>query len=90
MSGLDIDALNFEDEWPRSVVAAGDHDPVVLCPAVHNGTALQRGVDIAADGIPRLRVNGTPTLPQYIVPGESSTPSSGAPLFISAPAPICQ
>ena len=34
--------------------------------------------------------NGTPSVPQCIVPGESNTPSSVFPLFISVPAPICQ
>ena len=47
-----IDALDFEDDRPRPIVAAGDHHAVVIRPALHDGAALQSRVHISADGIP--------------------------------------
>ena len=47
----DVDPLDFKDDRPRSIVAAGDHYAVVISPAFHDRTALQRCVYIAADGV---------------------------------------
>ena len=49
-----IYSLYFEDDRSCSIVAAGNHDLVIIHPAVHDAPALQRRVDIAADGIPRF------------------------------------
>ncbi len=49
-----IDPLNFENDRPGAIIAAGDHHAFVICPFVHNGAALQRGVNISADRVPRL------------------------------------
>jgi hypothetical protein len=48
----DIDSLDLEDDRPRAIVAAGNHDPIVICPALHDRATLQRCVHIPADGIP--------------------------------------
>lgn len=50
----DVDALQLEDDRAGAVVAAGDHEAVVARPAVHDGAALQRRVDVARDAVPRL------------------------------------
>lgn len=56
----DIDALDLEDDGPRAVVAAGDHHAVVVGPALHNGAALQRRIDVAAHRVPRLAAREVP------------------------------
>ena len=50
----EIDALDLKDHRTGPVIAAGDHHAVIVCPAMHDGAALKRGIDIAADGIPCL------------------------------------
>ena len=55
----DIDALDLKNNRPCAVVAAGNHHAVVVRPALHDGAALQRRIDIAADGIPRLAAKFT-------------------------------
>ena len=48
----EIDALNLKDHRACAVIAAGDHDPVIIGPSMHDGAALKCRIDIAADGIP--------------------------------------
>ena len=50
----DINPLNLEDDRPGAVIAAGDHHPIIIGPALHDGTTLQGRINIAADGIPCL------------------------------------
>ena len=50
----DVDALDLEDDRPRTVIATGDHHPVVVGPPLHDGPSLQGCVHIPADGIPRF------------------------------------
>lgn len=68
----DIDALDLEDHGARAVVAAGNHHAIVRGPAVHDGAALQRRVDVAADAVPRLRtgelrVQIAPEVPEIVL-----------------------
>ena len=55
LSIICIDSFNFENDRSCAVVAAGDHDFIVIHPTVHDAPALQRRVDITADGVPRFR-----------------------------------
>ena len=50
----DVDPLDLEDHRSGAIVAAGNHHPLVVGPLVHDRPTLQGGVDIPADGIPRL------------------------------------
>ena len=50
----DIDALDLEYDRSRTVIATSDHHPVVVGPTLHDGPSLQGGVNVAADGVPRL------------------------------------
>lgn len=50
----DVDALDLKDDRPRTVIATGDHHTVVVGPPLHDGPSLQGGVNVPADGIPRL------------------------------------
>ena len=54
LSIIYIDSFNFENDRSCAVVAAGDHDFIVIHPTVHDAPSLQRRVDVAADGIPRF------------------------------------
>ena len=47
-----VDSFDLEDDWPGAVVAAGNHHAVIVCPALHDGTALESCVHIPADSIP--------------------------------------
>ena len=49
-----IDSFNFEDNRSCTIVAAGDHDLVIIHPAMHDAPALQRRINISADGVPCL------------------------------------
>ena len=51
----DVDARELEDDRPRAVVTAGDHHAVVVRPAMHDGTAGERRIDVARNAIPGLR-----------------------------------
>ena len=55
----DIDAFDFENDRPRPIIAAGDHNPLIIGPAMHDRTALQGRIHIAADGIPGLPAEPT-------------------------------
>ena len=50
----DVDPLDLEDYRSGSVIAAGNHHPFVIGSVVHDGFTLQGGVNIPADGVPRL------------------------------------
>ena len=54
LSIIYIDSFNFENNRSCTVVAAGNHDFIVIHPTVHDAPSLQRRVDVAADGIPRF------------------------------------
>lgn len=47
-----VEAFDLKDDWPRAVIAASDHDAVVICPSVHDRAALKGGVYISADAVP--------------------------------------
>ena len=49
-----IDLLDLEDNGTCTVIAAGYHHSVVICPLAHNGAALQRRISISPDGVPCL------------------------------------
>jgi hypothetical protein len=51
---FDVDSFDFENDGPCPIGAAGDHHVVVIGPAMHNGPALEGGINIAADGVPSL------------------------------------
>lgn len=53
-----IDSLNLKNDRPGAVVAAGNHDAVVLRPSMHDAAALKCSINIAADGIPCLGAEG--------------------------------
>ena len=55
LSIIYIDSFNFENNRSCTVVAAGNHDFIVIHPTVHDAPSLQRRVDVAADGVPRFR-----------------------------------
>ena len=46
--------LYVKNDRSRAVIAASDHHPVIVGPALHDGAALQRRVYIPADRVPRL------------------------------------
>ena len=48
----DVDTFNLEDNWPSSVITAGNHHAIIIGPALHYGTALKGRVNISADSIP--------------------------------------
>lgn len=50
--GKIIQSLNSEDYRTSTIRATGDHNALIIHPAAHNGTSLQAGIDISADGIP--------------------------------------
>ena len=52
---LVVHPFYFENDGSRSVRTAGNHDSLVFHPAAHDGTALQPRVNVAGDGVPRLR-----------------------------------
>ncbi len=54
LSLRDVDALDLKDDRPRTVIATGDHHPVIVGPPLHDGPTLERGVHVPADGIPGL------------------------------------
>ena len=39
----DVDALDLEDDRPRTVIETGDHHTVVVGPPLHDGPSLQGG-----------------------------------------------
>lgn len=49
-----INPFQLEDDRTCTVVAARYHYLFVIRPAAHNRTALQSGVNITADAVPRL------------------------------------
>lgn len=49
-----IDPFYLEDHRPGTVITAGNHHTVIVCPALHYGAALQCRINIPADGIPRF------------------------------------
>jgi hypothetical protein len=50
----DVYPLDFENDWSCSIVATGNHNLIVIRPAMHNRASLECGIDVPADGIPRL------------------------------------
>lgn len=46
-----VDTLDFEDDRPCAVIAAGNHNPVVGGSALHDGTTLQNCINLATDGL---------------------------------------
>ena len=50
-----VDAFDLEHDRTGAVVAAGDHDALVVSPVLHDGAACKRRIDVAADGVPCLR-----------------------------------
>ena len=55
---VDINAFNFEYDRSGAVIAAGDHHLFVIRPAIHDLTALQRGIDVTTDAVPGFRTEG--------------------------------
>ena len=55
----DVDPFDLENDRPCAIITAGDHDVVIVGPAFHNGAALQSGVHIPADRIPRFTAEFT-------------------------------
>ena len=49
-----IYSLYFEDDRSCSIGAAGDHGIFFFHPALHDRAALQTGVDITGDCVPRF------------------------------------
>ena len=50
----DVNTFNLENDRPGAVIAASDHHAIVIRPAFHDGTALERGINVPADSIPCL------------------------------------
>ncbi|EEB36127.1 hypothetical protein ANHYDRO_01038 [Anaerococcus hydrogenalis DSM 7454] len=46
-----VNPLDLEDNRACSVITAGDHHSVVICPLANNGATLQCRIYISADGI---------------------------------------
>lgn len=44
-----VKSFDFEDEWACAIIAARNHEAVVIGLAVHNRAALKCGIDISAD-----------------------------------------
>ena len=52
-SGLfNINSFDLEDNGSGAVIAAGNHDFIIICPSMHDRSALQCGINISADGVP--------------------------------------
>ena len=47
-----VKSFDFEDDWACAIIAASNHDAVVIGPSVHNRAALKCGIDISADAVP--------------------------------------
>ena len=47
-------SFNLKNHRTCSIIAAGYHHPIVICPLAHNRAALQRRINISADSIPCL------------------------------------
>lgn len=77
----DVNALDLEDDRPCAIVAASDHHPLVICPLVHDGTALQSGVHISADGIPSFSTESSVHQPIEIILFRSPFQNKGIPCF---------
>ena len=45
-----VNPLNLENKGARAVITADDHHSAVICPLAHNGAAMQRCINISADG----------------------------------------
>ncbi len=54
-SVLNICSFNFEDNRSGRIVATSDHNLIIIHPSVHNRSALESGINISADSIPRFR-----------------------------------
>lgn len=52
---LTVYTLYFENNRSGSIVAASNHYPVILCPAMHDTPALECGINITTDSVPCLR-----------------------------------
>ena len=50
-----IYSLYFKDDRSCSIVAAGNHNLIILRPAMHDASTLQSRINITADSIPSLR-----------------------------------
>lgn len=49
-----VNALDLEDDRSRPIITAGDHDLVIIRPALHDRSTLQHRINIAADCVPGL------------------------------------
>lgn len=87
---FNIDSFNFKYNGSCTLIITYNHHFVIIYPSMHNCSALKYRINIPADSTHTYEQEGTPSVPQCIVPGERSTPSSGSPLLIKVPAPICQ
>ena len=45
-----VNPLNLENKGACAVITADDHHSAVICPLAHNGAAMQRCINISADG----------------------------------------
>ena len=50
-----IYAFYFKYYWPCSIIAAGNHDAVILCPTMHYTATLKCCVYVMTDSIPCFR-----------------------------------
>lgn len=50
-----IYAFYFEYHWPCSIIAAGNHNAVILCPTMHYTATLKCCVYVTTDSIPCFR-----------------------------------
>ena len=45
-----VNPLNLKNKGACAVITADDHHSAVICPLAHNGAAMQRCINISADG----------------------------------------
>ena len=76
--------FNLEDDRPCAIRTTGDHFVFLIHPALHDRASLKTGVDIPADGIPKLRAE------RHLRFGPPATVSGSPSVWISVFKPQCQ
>ena len=53
-----INSPNLKNNWSYPVRTAGNHFVFTLHPTFHDGTSLQSGINVSADGVPKFSTAG--------------------------------